>query len=328
MTVTIKDIASVTGVSYSTVSKALNDSPLVKEVTKRKILEVAKEMGYEPNLAAKQLVRKKTEVVGLIWPTIERIVLATLVTNITQAFKDTRYSMILSIDPMDTAMETFRKFQVDGMIIFEDDHSKVNEEITMPFVSYGVSGKKHANHPVIDANHEASMMKAVEHLVKLGHKHIAYAGLLQTKDQLQLEKYQGYKKAMKEHSLEPFIKEVETEGLDWFDGYSAVKTLLEEQERPTAIIGGSYDISGGILRALQEQNVEVPKDISLISYDNIPQMANMEIPMTCIGVPVDVLAQEIVESVLHRIEAPEKEATVKKLAPTLVERETCGKANR
>ncbi len=67
MSITIKDIAKVAGVSYSTVSKALNNSPLVKEVTKRKIIQVAEEMGYEPNLAAKQLVRKKN---GSNWTTL------------------------------------------------------------------------------------------------------------------------------------------------------------------------------------------------------------------------------------------------------------------
>ncbi|GAE92175.1 hexuronate utilization operon transcriptional repressor ExuR [Gracilibacillus boraciitolerans JCM 21714] len=87
MNVTIKDIAKEANVSYSTVSKALNNSPLVKEITKQKILRVAKQMGYEPNLAAKQLVRKKTEVIGLLWPTIERLVLATLVTNISKLLK-------------------------------------------------------------------------------------------------------------------------------------------------------------------------------------------------------------------------------------------------
>ncbi|KAB8137580.1 LacI family transcriptional regulator [Gracilibacillus oryzae] len=324
MTVTIKDIAKVAGVSYSTVSKALNNSPLVKEITKRKILKVAAEMGYEPNLAAKQLVRKKTDVIGLMWPTIERIVLATLVTNISKAFETTSYSMILSVDAPETAMDTFKKFQVDGMIVFGESNSITVSTENIPVVIYGVSGKNESAYPIIDANHEASMQKAVQHLVELGHRRIAYIGHLDQEDALQSEKVEGYEKAMKHFKLDENITIINSNGLNWFDGYTATDIMLEQDKRPTAIIGGSYDISGGILRALQEKGVQVPEDISIVSYDNIPQMATMEVPMTCAGVPVDVLAEEIVHSIIERIESDEEIELVKKLSPTLTERESTG----
>ncbi|MFC4402718.1 LacI family DNA-binding transcriptional regulator [Gracilibacillus xinjiangensis] len=324
MTVTIKDIARIAGVSYSTVSKALNNSPLVKEVTKRKILKVAEEMGYEPNLAAKQLVRKKTDVIGLMWPTIERIVLATLVTNISKAFEATPYSMILSVDSPETAMDTFKKFQVDGMIVFGESNKISVTTDNIPFVIYGVSGKNETTSPIIDANHEASMQKAVKHLFELGHRHIAYIGHLDTEDALQSEKVEGYEKAMKHFGLNEYIQIINSNGLNWFDGYTAIDEVLGQEKLPTAIIGGSYDISGGILRALQEKGVRIPADISIVSYDNIPQMATMEVPMTCTGVPVDILAEEIVHTIIERIESDEEIESVKKLSPTLTERESSG----
>ncbi|WP_163538544.1 LacI family DNA-binding transcriptional regulator [Gracilibacillus sp. YIM 98692] len=326
MTVTIKDIAKVAGVSYSTVSKALNDSPLVKEMTKRKILRTAKEMGYEPNLAAKQLVRKKTEVIGLIWPTIERIVLATLVTNISKAFEETPYSMILSVDTHETAMDTFKKFQVDGMIVFEETNSTAITQENIPIVAYGVSGNAEPSYPIIDANHEDSMHQAVGYLHKLGHEKIAYVGHIDTEDTLQLEKVEGYQNAMEQHGLDKETLTIDTAGLDWFDGYTAVEKVLSSKNKPTAVIGGSYDISNGILRALQEKDFQIPEEISLISYDNIPQMETTEIPMTCIGVPVQILAEEIVHAIIKRIETDEETAQVHKLFPTLTERHTCGPA--
>jgi LacI family transcriptional regulator len=322
LTVTIKDIAKLAGVSYSTVSKALNNSPLVKEETRRKILDVACEMGYEPNLAAKQLVRKKTDVIGLMWPTIERIVLATLVTNISKAFEKTPYSMILSVDTQETAVDTFRKFQVDGMIVFGESKHMHLYDYTIPFVVYGVSESTQPLYPIIDANHEASMYKAVEHLHQLGHRQITYIGQYDKSDALQIEKVDGYVKAMKKLHLADYIHIVDSNGLNWFDGYSAIDRALES--KPTAMIGGSYDLSGGMIRALQEKGFSIPHDISLISYDNIPQMANMEVPMTCIGVPVHLLAEEIVQAIIHQIESPTEEPTVKKLTPTLTIRESTG----
>lgn len=324
MSVTIKDIAKEANVSYSTVSKALNNSSLVKETTKQKILKVAKEMGYEPNLAAKQLVRKKTEVIGLVWPTIERIVLATLVTNISKAFDATAYSMILSVDSTQTAMETFKKFQVDGMIIFAESDI-IPPEDNIPFVAYGVSRKGHGAYPIIDANHEKAMKEAVQYLHRLGHRHIAYIGLIDTEDALQREKVEGYHKAMKEAGLESL--RIDTEGLDWVNGYHAVDKLLTMKNKPTAVIGGSYDISGGILRALQERKVKIPEELSLISYDNIPQMETMEIPMSCIGVPSEELANEIVRAIIEHIETEEDHQLVKKLNPSLTIRQTTGPAD-
>lgn len=324
MTVTIKDVAKVANVSYSTVSKALNNSPLVKEATKKKILKVAKELGYEPNLAAKQLVSKRTEVIGLVWPTIERIVLATLVTNISDAFKHTPYSMILSVDKPEIAMETFRKFSVDGIIAFAESDLPLDSFANIPLVSYGVSKQEDRSYPTIDANHQKAIELAVEHLQQKGHKRIVYAGYLNTTDPLQIEKAESYRRAMKKFGLEAYQLEVDTEGLDWQDGYHAVDKILQSTPQSTAIIGGSYDISGGILRALQEREIKIPEDMSIVSYDNIPQMETMEIPMTCVGVPVRELAKEIVRSIIDLIEEKEEDPWIKKLTPVLTVRESTG----
>src|SRR5690625_2016834 len=135
MSITIKDIANVAGVSYSTVSKALNNSPLVKKETKDRIVKIAEEMGYEPNFAAQRLVLKRTKVIGLIWPTIERDVLSTLVTNISKDMNKPLHSMISSDDPVQQLIETIRRLQVDGNILFEANVDDVVKATSIPVVS-------------------------------------------------------------------------------------------------------------------------------------------------------------------------------------------------
>src|SRR6185437_12937046 len=196
MNITIKDIAKVAQVSYSTVSKALNDSPLVKDETKNKIVKIAKELGYEPNFAAQRLVSKQTKIIGLIWPTIERVVLATLVTKISDEINKTPYSMILSVDPVQTAFDTFKRFQTDGIILFEENMDTPIDVHSIPFLSYGVAGKELPSYPIIDANHEQAMWEAVKYLFTLGHREIAYIGDFSPTDQMQIEKYKGFIKAM------------------------------------------------------------------------------------------------------------------------------------
>lgn len=323
MSITIKDIAQLAGVSYSTVSKALNNSPLVKKDTKDKIIAIAQEMGYEPNFAAQRLVSKRTKLVGLIWPTIERVVLATLVTKISDEIRKTAYSMILSVDPIETSLETFRKFQVDGIILFEEGDREI-ETHPIPLLSYGVSRKAASSYPIIDANHGQAMHDAIQYLYELGHGKIAYIGDISSNDPMQIAKYNGFIQAVKKYKLplDPHYL-VNTEGLDWYNGYSAVKKLLAHSPLPSAIVGGSYDISSGIIRGLKENQFDIPNDISIISYDNIPQMANLEIPLTAIGVPVDQLAKEIVHTVIEQIEEQDIDPKVKKLQPILHERASC-----
>jgi LacI family transcriptional regulator len=108
MSVTIKDIARESGVSYSTVSKALNNSPLVKPETKKKVLETANMLGYTPNFAAKNLVSKKSRTIGLVWPAIDRIALTALVSKINELVTAENYFMILSVDEADKAIGMFK----------------------------------------------------------------------------------------------------------------------------------------------------------------------------------------------------------------------------
>lgn len=328
MGITIKDIAKIAGVSYSTVSKALNNSPLVKDETKNKIITIANELGYEPNYAAQRLVSKNTKVIGLIWPTIEREVLSTLVTNINKEINKTTYSMILSVEPTTSAWNTFKKFQVDGIILFEENNQLLKSQLTIPFVSYGVASNKNIDYPIIDASPEVAMYKAVKYLYNLGHRNIAFIGDSSSLDPMQKEKENGFIHAMKKHPLlSNELNIIDTKGLDWYHGYEATQKCLKQPQYPTAIIGGSYDISLGIIRAIKEVGLNIPNDISIISYDNIPQMANTEIPLTCIGVPVEKLAKDIVQSIIQSIEEENISPFIKKMSPILIERSSCAERN-
>jgi LacI family transcriptional regulator len=328
--VTIKDIANVTGVSFSTVSKALNNSPLVKPETKSKILKIAEEMGYEPNFAARRLVSKETRTIGLVWPTIERVALSTLVTRINSEIEKNNYSMILSINPKDSAIEKFKRFQVDGIIIFEENDSQepVHYSPSIPIISYGV-GSEETSIPFIDVNYKKAMYLAVRYLYDLGHRDISYIGDFSISDRRQTEKYSGFLEAMKQLNL-PIRNHTlsNTGGLEWINGYQAANRLLQNSLIPTAIIGGSYDICGGIIRAIKEASLIIPKDISVIGYDNIPQMGNLETPLTSIGVPVDILAKKVTDALFQQLHEQNSIPLVQKIEPELKERISCAQVKK
>lgn len=326
MTITIKDIAKQVGVSYSTVSKALNDSPLVKPDTKEKIIKTAKEMGYEPNYAAQRLVSKQSNVIGLIWPTLERVAPSTLVTKINEEISKHGYSMILSINSIEESIDMFKRFQVDGVIVFNKDTIiRMPKTFPMPIVTYGVNQNRSI--PVIDVNYKEAMHAAVEYLYNLGHKDIAFLGDFSIMDERQVEKYQGFQEAMESFGLKVGSHNlVNTGGLDWYDGYMATNRILSSTFKPTAIIGTSYDISAGVIRSLRQANYIIPKDMSVISYDNIPQMENLEVPLTSVGVPVEEIAEQMVQTLLYYMDDPRSVPLSQKLTPKISERASCALA--
>ena len=326
MSITIKDIAKHVGVSYSTVSKALNDSPLVKEATKSKILKKAKELGYEPNYAAQALVSKETKVIGLIWSTIERVAPSALLTRINDELQKNNYSMIVAIDNVSNSIDLFKRFSVDGIILFNMPNSELLSTYPLPVITYGVD--RESNFPIIDVNYEKAIYLAVDYLHELGHEHISFVGDFSITDERQIFKLNGFKKALKHFSMAIYDNSiVNTGGLDWYDGYTATNRLLLSSKLPTAIIGASYDITSGIIRSLRHNHYIIPKDMSVISYDNVPQLETLEVPVTSVGVPVNEIAKHIVETLLQTIQTPGIIHEIK-LTPIINERVSCARRRK
>ena len=189
MAVTLKDVAEACGVSYSTVSKALKNSKLVKPNTKQMIQQKALEMNYIPNHSARALVSKKSGTIGLIWPSVDRVAITHLITEINIAIKALGYTMFVSIDDVATASKKFVEFGCDGIVIFDEgDDSNLPPEIynNVPVVAYGVD--RALPYPIINVNHAEAMIMAIKGLRNKGIQTIDYIGDTQTNDARQIAK--------------------------------------------------------------------------------------------------------------------------------------------
>ncbi len=309
MGITIKDIAKSAGVSYSTVSKALRDSPLVKEPTKKRIIELAEQLGYQPNAAARSLVSKRSHTIGVVWPTIERAAHAALVTRLNKQLEQLSYTTLISINELEDAVKTFNRYQVDAILTFEEGTSQTDLDTLVPMVTYGIASGN-TPYPVIDANRHKAIKAAVEHLIKMGHRHIGYVGDMQDKDRLQADKVSGFQSAVSSASLPVTGRLIQVSGLEQYDGYAAVKNMVQQHELPTAIVSGSHDLTKGILRAFHEQDLRIPEDISIISYDNLPQNEGMEVSLSTVGVPLDTVAEKLAEALMAAIEEKPLESAI------------------
>lgn len=324
--VTIKDIARRAGVSFSTVSKALTGSPLVKPQTKERVLAIAREMGYQPNLAARSLVSRRTGAIGVVWPSIERAALSTLITGIHEQLEREGYSMLLSMGSPDSAIETFRRFQVDAILMFGDkeDQAAVRSaepsQSQIPILIYGAAG--YTPYSTVDVNRGQAIRLALRHLVELGHARIAYVGDTQSADPLQTVKIAAFleeSRILKRPSPPGWNPILPIEGLEFHHGYQAARSFLQWKKPPTAVITGGIDLTRGILRAANDRGVSVPRDLSIVSYDNLPQMETLEVPMTAVGAAIAEMTQTITRTVLELVEDPAARKTVF-LEPKLVVR--------
>lgn len=326
MSVTIKDIAEKAGVSFSTVSKALRDSPLVQEKTKLKILEIAKEMGYQPNIAARRLVSKKSWTIGVVWPSIERVATSALITRINKELADHSYTTLLSINQTKLAIDTFIRLQMDAILVFYDREAEAIETASssynVPILYYGVDGL--TPFTTIDTIRSRAVELAVDHLASLGHQRIAYVGHVNYTDPLQTEKVNSFQMELTKRNL-PLTSEsiLPINSLDTHEGYAVTKKLLVSTLRPTAVISGSYDLTKGIFRAANELKVKIPEHLSVVSYDQIPQMEEFDVPVTSVGVPLDTIVATIVQTLLEMIDNQDGVDSIH-LEPVLVERPSSG----
>lgn len=301
MGVTIKDIAKAADVSYSTVSKALRDSPLVKEPTKQKIIKIAHQLGYQPNVAARSLVSKKSQTIGVVWPTIERVTHSALVTGLNKQLEELSYTTLISINEMEDAINTFNRYQVDAIVAFNEKNSREPAKSTVPIVTYGIAHED-SPFPTVDVNRKQAIQTAVDHLARTGHRSISYIGDMVEEDHLQEEKVEGFRQAIKEHKRETISSSIiKVNDLASYDGYEAMKELLKKPDHPSAIISGSHDLSKGILRAIQEAGLSIPEDISIISYDNIPATEDLEVPLSTVGVPLSTITEKLSEVLITLI---------------------------
>ncbi|HLR19046.1 MAG TPA: LacI family DNA-binding transcriptional regulator [Staphylococcus sp.] len=288
MAVTLKDVAEACGVSYSTVSKALKNSQLVKPKTKQMIQQKALEMNYIPNHSARALVSKKSGTIGLIWPSVDRVAVTHLISEINHAIKALGYVMFVSIDDVAAASKKFVEFGCDGIVIFDEgDNSNLPAEIyeNVPVVAYGVY--RDIPYPIINVNHAEAMVMAINALRDQGIRTIDYIGNMNTNDTRQIAKKEAIRDYCNEQGIDYRI--IDSNGLNAIEAEASVKKFLQSNILSPGVICGSYDITVGTINAMGPQNRPM-----IYSYDNIPQIKKLDYPVNAIGVPTPEIANQIV----------------------------------
>ena len=331
---TLHEVAARAGVSHQTVSRVVNDSPRVAQQTRLRVLQAVEELDYQPNKAARNLVSKRSTLIGVITFATHFYGPAHILTSIDQAARNFGYKVLLaslsdpSAECLDAAARELIAHGVEGMIVnvpIELDPEKIQPSFRgIPTVVMDADGQNRVASVTLD--NEAGTRLAIQHLAQLGHRKIAcVSGIL--KWRCGRLRRQAWRQTLRALGLSPGPA---VEG-DWSaeGGYRAGKRLLEtEFEQFTAIVAANDQLALGVLRALHEAGVHVPGQISLVGFDNIPESAFFDPPLTTVDHVFDAVARHSLEYLIEIIRDPALRREHRNIVPTLVCRESTARVRK
>jgi DNA-binding LacI/PurR family transcriptional regulator len=298
----IKDIARLAHVSHPTVSRALQNSPLVSPRTAEKIRQIAREEGYRPSAVARGLVTRHTRTIGLAATTIADPFTSEVASGIEQAARDLGYSVYFADSGADPEREkkvvqAFAEQRVDGIIVTSSRvgalHLPLLAEMMVPVVLVNDQHPGVVAHAVLIDN-ESGMRSLAEHLISLGHRRIAYIGD-RFGYQSDTERFAGYNHALDAAAI-PLRDEYVVRG----DGkpeaaLRAMDALLALADPPTAVCCYNDMSALGALRAIHAKGLRVPEDISVTGFDDLFLSAYTEPPLTTMRQPMRRMGQFAME---------------------------------
>ena len=335
---TIRDIAKRARVSIGTVSNYLNNPDLVAESTRKEIQQAIEALGYFPSAAARSLKSRTTSRIGmvpLISPEDNRsmepsdITFLDFLSAVNTTAAENGFALLLSTaiyedDELPMYKRMVGERQIDGMLLtgVRSDDPRVDFllEQDFPFVTYGRT--REAKHPYVDVDGADGVHQAVDHLVALGHKRIAYIspppGLMCTE-----QRWEGFSRAMNENDL-PIDPDLVMEG-DFHEktGQIGMHLFLDLPQPPTAVIASNDVCAFGVLTALQRRGHRGGREISVVGFDDSRMAARWSPSLTTIAQPfreIGFMATKILIDLING----ESTDTQLVLKPRLIERESSG----
>ena len=307
MKTTIVDVAKACNVSVATVSRVINGNYPVKEETKEKVLKVIEELQYQPNTQARDLIKKQSSTIGVVVPSISNMFFTNVINGIESYFEKSDYSIFLCITEHDKDKEISRisdliSRNVAGIIVVDPGIDKIARFIPMVFVNR-YSESSHISSVYNDQENGSRL--AIDYLLSKSHKNIAF---IRGDNSYSYDiKEKVYKEMMKDinNFKEEFIVNI---------GHgNSIQTVNKTMEKGIKLLSLNKDVTGvfacndlmaiGIMNACKKLNINIPKDLSIVGYDNIelsemiePKLTTIDQNMFLLGKNSAILLNEKIEN--------------------------------
>lgn len=309
MAITIQDIAKYVNLSPSAVSKALNDYPSIPAETKSRVLAAARELGYYPMAAARDLRRRKTNRIGFSFGFSNADIgefASRLINGVVGTAEQAGYNVLLyplTGDQLERLTSICKTGEVDGLLLMGSEYLTesvallrkeqfpfvvLNRQIDEPDVSY------------VTSDHYAAAAEATRHLIGLGHRRIAYIGQA-VLGKVNGDRIAGYQQALREAGLAGDGDLILSAGAEPGAGARVMRQLLARPHPPTAVIAIHDPLAIECLQAAVEAGRRVPHDVALIGSDNLRDSQTTQPPLTTIHPPLAEIGRQAMAGLLRRL---------------------------
>jgi LacI family transcriptional regulator len=297
---TINDVARIAGVSKKTVSRVINRSPLLNEDTRKKVEDVIGQLGYVPNPQARALALRRNFLVGLVHDNPNAQTVMNVQQGMLEAIHDSEFEMV--VRPVDrgsaTMLEDLRLFlerqRLFGVLLMppiseNDAVAKLCADLGCRYVRMGSAELDTPEHMVASNDREA-VHEATQYLIAQGHRRIGLVagphGFRSAR-----ERRLGFEDAMRDAGIS-LPRSMIAEGNYTFEsGLIAAERLLDVVPRPTAIFSSNDEMAAGVIHAACQRGLVVPRDLSVIGFDDTPIAAHMWPPLTTVRWPIASMAR-------------------------------------
>lgn len=328
--VTIHDVAHAAGVSVSTVSRVLNDKDDVAAGTYEKVTHVIAELGYTSNLAAKSMRSHKTNVIGMIMPDVQNPFSVQVMGGVNQAITQFGYDLI-SYTGGDSTVASWpareRKYVsllngsiTDGVIVVASTASSFSTNFPIVAVDHHPGS---IDFPTVLSTNREGALSVMRYLTELGHRRIGFVG---GRSDLQsaVRRYQGYVDGLEEANINLDTDLVREGNFTTEGGYRCAQKLLNLLDRPTAIFATNDQSAFGVIRAAQDMGLQIPDDLSVVGFDNIPESAYiLPVGLTTVDQDLHQMGVKATEILVNLINGEELSAAVHKIPTQLIVRGSC-----
>jgi LacI family transcriptional regulator len=327
--VTMLDVAKACGVSYQTVSRVINDSPDVSSKTRREVLKAIQTLGYHPNQLARSLKTRRSSILEVITFGVETYIPRELIVAMGRAAIAHGYSLMFTDIPLDDLDEEKRLYAhlnsglCEAAILTAPVESRLFEKISaeppqLPVLQ--IRNPRGSTAPSVMIDQYAGSQMATEHLLDLGHRQLAeISGPLNYHEAL--TRHTAFLETLQARGLEPAAW---VEALEWMpqDGYQATRQLLENGASFSGLIVSNDYLALGALRALSEQGLRVPADVSIVGFDDSPESAYYMPPLTTVKQDYEALGYQSIHYLVELINQPGTPAHQRVLMPRLIVRQS------
>jgi LacI family transcriptional regulator len=329
---TIRDVAREAGVSVATVSRVFNDSGPVNDETRRRIREVATRLRYTPDGAARSLIMRRTNTLGVLLPDLYGEFFSEVIRGIDLTAQRSGYHLLVSSShdhetEIEAAVRAMRG-RVDGLIVMSPYLDAQTLALTLPDSSPVVLLNCAVDGTTFDSlsiDNYGGAYAMVEHLIAQGHERIAFIeGAERNFDAT--ERLRGYRASLTDSGVERRA-EWEVRG-DFTEsgGFRAAAAIARLTPRPTAIFAANDSMAIGALSALREAGIGVPQEMAVTGFDDIPIARYMSPPLTSVHVAIGELGERAVRTLLQAIDEKSQHVKQRAVLPTmLVVRESCAR---